>query len=152
MRFPRTQNATNEFHHANQGWAVGFIPRNRNAAHCISMPAQKLRGTMHDDISTVPQRLTEIRTRECVVDDQARAGRVRDLGAGIDITDFQKWVRNCLRDQNAGFGLGRFGAQAIKVAEIRGHGFDSQRSKNSLQQIRGRAVQILRSEHSRAGC
>src|SRR5205807_9414429 len=54
------------------------------------------------------------------------------------------------RYQDARLTFKRFRAHLIKVAEIRGNGFDPEGAKDIKKQVRRRAVEILRSEHCRA--
>ena len=63
-----------------------------DAAHRVSMSAKILRRAVDHDVRAELQRLAEIRRRERVVDNQARAILVRDLGARFDITNFQQRV------------------------------------------------------------
>src|SRR5437588_8829045 len=77
VRFPRTEHATDKFHHANQSHAVRPVARDRYAAHCVRMPTQKFRGAMHDEICAMLQRLTYIRSREVVIADEPRANFAR---------------------------------------------------------------------------
>src|SRR3989442_11032632 len=61
VRFPRTEHATDEFHHAYQSHAVRPVTRDRYAAHCVRMTAEKFCRAVHYEISPMFQWLTEIR-------------------------------------------------------------------------------------------
>ena len=150
MCFPWTQHATHKFHHPDQSHAVGFVARHGDAAHCVRVSAQKFRGAVYHDVSTVLQRLAEIRRRKSVVDDQAGAKRARDLGTSIDVTNLEQGIRDCFGDEYTWLNFICFHAQSIKVAEISRDGFDPEGSEDGLQQIRGRTIEILRSQNGRA--
>src|SRR6266849_1353836 len=132
VRFPGTQYAADEFHHANQSQAVGAVARNRNSAHCVRVSAQILGGAMYDDIRTMAERLTEIRRSERVVDDEPRADFARNFGTGIEVANLQEWIRDRFGNQDARPCFASLNAQLPDLIEVCGDGLDSERAENVL--------------------
>ena len=106
---------------------------------------------MYGHVRAMCQRPAKVGRSKSIVDDQTRANRSGNPGTGVDITNLQQWVRNGFREENARLELVCFRAYRIKLTEIRRNGFDSETTENGLEQIRGRAVEILRSKNRRPG-
>ena len=60
------------------------------------MPAYKLRGGMHHNISTMLDRTNQIRSTEGIVDNQRDFMTMGNLGNGVNINDIGIRISQCL--------------------------------------------------------
>jgi len=58
------------------------------------MAAEPLGQRMHHDVSAMLQRFGEIRSAERAIDDQRQTVVVRDFGDGLQISDFERGIRD----------------------------------------------------------
>ena len=73
-----------------------------DAADRRAVTADELRGRVHDDVGTVPQRLDEVRARERVVDHERDAVVVRDLRDAFEVEDVALGVADALAVERLG--------------------------------------------------
>ena len=69
------------------GLPVKFTGIHDHSAQSRTVPSDKFRSGMNDDIRSVFDRANQIRRSECIVDDQRQTVPVSDLSDGIDIRD-----------------------------------------------------------------
>jgi len=101
-----------------EGEALGerCVVRREEATDDVRVPAEVLGGRVHDDVGPERERPLEIRRRERVVDDDARACRTRDTHDACDVDDVQQRVRGRLDPHDLRRRTQR-GAERVEVAD-----------------------------------
>ncbi len=148
MRIPRSQHSTHKLHDSYKSKLVGLIAGDNKAAHDVAMAAQIFGGAMYGKICPLFERLAQVGGGEGVIHNQLRPGGVGNLGAGDDVTYLQQGIGDGLSHQNPRLGAAGGFPQVLEVREISGHGIDSERTKHIEEQVKGRAVEVLRGQYS----
>ena len=76
-----------------------FLVAQDDAAEAAALTVDVLGRRVDDDVGAVFHRPLQHRRREDVVDDEARAGLVRDLGDGAQIDDLERRVGRRFEEQ-----------------------------------------------------
>ena len=136
------------------------VAHDERAADDVGVPAAVLRGRVHDDVGAERQRLLEVRRREGVVDDEQRAGVVRDGRERLDVADVEQRVGRRLDPDHLGLAGPDRGAHRVHVGHRRGRVREAPGLLDLGEQPVGAAVRVVgddhvvagRAERLRAGC
>ena len=128
------------------------IGRDQGAADHVRVAAEVLRRRVHDDVGPEFERLLQVRRGERVVDDEPRAGLVRDRRQRRDVGDAEQRVRRRLAPDDLGLGTHR-GAHRVEVGERHRRVLEPPVREHPRDQPERSAVRVAGQDHviARAG-
>ena len=126
------------------------IARDRAPADDVGVATEVLRGRVHDDVGAELQRTLQVRRRERVVDDDARAARVRELRHGRDVDDGERGIGRRLDPHHRGAAC-HARAVRVEVGEIGNAVLARPRREHLRDQPERAAVRVVGEQHAVAG-